>query len=655
MTFGTRVSRGIPSMTSFPSKLLNVDMRKCLILLMFFAMAFSASAQDTIMLQSVEIKAVAIMSNELETTMGRRMDTSVINRLSSVPMSQLLIQHSPVFIKTYGPGGIATASFRGTTASHTLVLWNGFQLNAPSLGQVDFSTIPVFMTDQISLKWGSGTSTNNGGLGGVVSISNDEYFCKGLIVNLKQIYGSFNTLGSYATLGYSWANHLLRVKAYRASSDNDFTYNNIGVIPHQKMKQKNADYTDYGVMPEYQWRFGNSLITIVSWNQKSHRNCPQIMPNVGNDNTVEYTDNDFSRNYISFKNYWNTGKIEVKSSYFFENQHYVLNTFTDIGTPVTTTDSKNTANVFHQIADVEQNLFRSWKINAKIQWDHEQVKSNDYDGVKKRDVFSTYAALNGNVLRNIGLRATLRNDIVDGKSVGFFPTATVSYSFAYLNGLKISAGYSHNYRNPSLNDLYWNPGGNPDLRPEDGRTVDGNLNFTREFERLSVESQVGAYYSQVSDWIQWKPTSYRYWVPENVSTVTAYGAEIHLKLNYKLERWNFSVSGNYVYSHTTDENDKQLIYIPLHHANAFADVSWRGWSLSYTLEYTGERKTSMNDNEFYGFRLMPYALHHVSVGKHFWKLDIELKINNLTDEDYQAILWRAMPGRSYEVSLNFKL
>lgn len=642
-------------MTSFPSKLLNVDMRKCLVLLMFFAMAFPASAQDTIMLQSVEVKAVAIRSNELETTMGRRMDTSVINRLSSVPMSQLLIQHSPVFIKTYGPGGIATASFRGTTASHTLVLWNGFQLNAPSLGQVDFSTIPVFMTDQISLKWGSGTSTNNGGLGGVVSISNDEYFCKGLIVNLKQTYGSFNTLGSYATLGYSWANHLLRVKAYRASSDNDFTYNNIGVIPHQKMKQKNADYTDYGVMPEYQWRFGNSLITIVSWNQKSHRNCPQIMPNVGNDNTVEYTDNVFSRNYVSLKNYWNTGKIEVKSSYFFENQHYVLNTFTDIGTPVTTTDSKNTANVFHQIADVEQNLFRSWKINAKIQWDHEQVKSNDYDGVKKRDVFSTYAALSGNVLRNIGLRATLRNDIVDGKSVGFFPTATVSYSFTYLKGLKISAGYSHNYRNPSLNDLYWNPGGNPDLKPEDGKTVDGNLNFTRAFERLSVESQVGAYYSQVSDWIQWKPTSYRYWVPENVSTVTAYGAEIHLKLNYKLERWNFSVSGNYVFSHTTDEDDKQLIYIPLHHANAFADVNWRGWHLSYTMEFTGERKTSMNDNEFYGFRLMPYALHHVSMGKHFWKLDIELKINNLTDKDYQAILWRAMPGRSYEVSLNFKL
>lgn len=618
-------------------------------------MAAVVSAQDTIVLQSVEIQAAAIRNDRLETTMERNVDTAIIQRLSSVSMSQLLIQHSPVFIKTYGPGGVATASFRGTTASHTLVLWNGFQLNAPSLGQVDFSTIPVFMTDQISLKWGSGTSANSGGLGGVVNINNDEYFCKGLILNLKQTYGSFNTLGSYATVGYSWAHHLLRVKAYRTSSDNDFTYDNIGVIPHQEMKQKNGAFVDYGVMPEYQCRFGNSLISIVSWNQWSHRNCPQIMPNVNNDNTVEYTDNDFSRNYVSFKNYWNSGKVEVKSAYFHENQRYVLNTFTDIGTPVTTMDSKNVADVFHQIAEVEQQLYKTWKLYAKVQWDHERVTSNNYAGRQKRDVFSTYAAVSGDVLKTIALRFTLRNDLVDGKSAGFFPTATASYSCVYLKGLKISAGYSHNYRNPSLNDLYWNPGGNPDLKPEDGRTADGNLNFTRVFGSFSIESQLGAYCSKVSDWIQWKPTNYRYWVPENVATVVAYGAETHLKMNYNIKNWNFSLSGNYVYSHTTDESGKQLIYIPLHHANAFASIEWKGWNLSYTMEYTGERKTSMNDNEFYGFRLMPYTLHHISLGKHIWRFDIELKINNLTDEDYQAVLWRAMPGRSFEVGLNFKI
>ena len=628
---------------------------KKLFVLLFLVVSFAAMAQDTIMLRSVEVSADAIRQNQAEAAMERKMDTALLKRLNTITMSQLLIQHSPVFIKTYGPGGVATASFRGTTASHTLVLWNGFQLNAPTLGQVDFSTIPVFMTEQVKLKWGSGTSANSGGLGGTVNIENEEHFGEGMILDLKQTYGSFNSFGSYITAGYSWASHLVRVKAYRTSSDNDFEYNNIGLIPHQVMKQKKADFVDYGIMPEYQWRFRKSLITIVSWNQWSDRNCPQIMPNVNNSNTKEYTENGCSRNFISYKTYWNTGKIELKSAYFYEKQHYYLQTYASNGTPVTNINSKNDANVLHEIVDVNQDLYKSWKLNAKVQLDYEQVTSNNYKGIKDRNTLSFYAALMGKLLKPIDLRLTLRNDLVDWESAGFFPTATVSYSFIYLKGLKLNVGYSHNYRTPSLNDLYWNPGGNPDLKPEKGHTVDGNLVYSMKIGDLSLESQFGMYYSEISDWIQWVPTTYRYWVPENVATVIAYGVEAHLKVNYNIYNWKFSASGNYVYSNTTDKRGLQLIYIPLHHANAFAEVKWKTWNFTYTMEYTGERKTSMNANEFYGFRLMPYTLHHISVGKQIKKFNIEFKVNNITDEEYMAILWRAMPGRSYEISLSYKL
>ena len=627
---------------------------KKLCVLLFLLASFAIMAQDTIVLQSVEVNAEAIRKNQAETAMERKMDTALLKRLNTITMSQLLIQHSPVFIKTYGPGGVATASFRGTTASHTLVLWNGFQLNAPTLGQVDFSTIPVFMTEQVALKWGSGTSANSGGLGGTVNIETNQHFGEGLILDLKQTYGSFNSFGSYITAGYSWASHLLRVKAYRTSSDNDFEYDNIGIIPHQVMKQKNADFVDYGVMPEYQWHYRNSLITIVSWNQWSDRNSPQIMPNVINNSTKEYTENGYSRNFISYKTYWQTGKIEVKSAYFYEKQHYFLESYTDNGIPVTKINSINDANIYHQIADLNQDLYKSWKLNAKVQWDHEQVKSNNYDGTKDRDVLSFYAAVTGKVVKPLDVRLTLRNDWVDWSSAGFFPTATLSYSSLFVKGLKINAGYSHNFRNPSLNDLYWNPGGNPDLKPENGRTIDGNIMYSRKFGRFSIESTLGAYYSLVNDWIQWVPTSWRYWVPENVNTVTAYGAEAHLKMNYFINDWNFQASGNYVYSHTTDETGYQLMYIPLHHANAFAEVRWKTWNMTYTMEYTGRRKTQMDNEEVLAGRLNPYTLHHVSVGKQIRKFYVEFKVNNITDVDYMAILWRAMPGRSFEVGLNYK-
>lgn len=635
---------------------------KKLFVLLFLFVSFAAMAQDTIVLQSVEVNADAIRRNQAEQAMERKMDTALLKRLNTITMSQLLIQHSPVFIKTYGPGGLATASFRGTTASHTLVLWNGFQLNAPTLGQVDFSTIPVFMTEQVALKWGSGTSANSGGLGGVVNIENTQHFGEGLILDLKQTYGSFNSFGSYITAGYSWASHLLRVKAYRTSSDNDFEYNNIGVIPHQVMKQKNADFVDYGVMPEYQWCLRNSLITIVSWNQWSNRNCPQIMRNVWNsDNTKEYTVSGYSRNFISYKTYWNTGKIEVKSAYFYEKMRYFLQSYTDATQTVVVSNvynSINDAHVLHEIVDLNQDLYKSWKLNAKVQYDYEKVISNNYDTTKnaQRNVLSFYAALTGKLLKPLDLRLTLRNDLVDWKSAGFFPTATLSYSSMYIKGLKINVGYSHNYRNPSLNDLYWYPGGKANLRPEKGRTADGNVMYSRKFGRLSVDGTLGAYYSVINDWIQWVPTDWRYWEPENVSTVRAYGAEAHLKLNYFINDWNFMASGNYVYSHTTDDDtDMQLIYIPLHHANAYVEARWKTWNLNYTMEYTGRRKTQLDTEETMAGRLYPYTLHHVSLSKQIRKFNMEFRINNLTDVDYQAVLYRAMPGRSYEISLNYKI
>ncbi|MBQ8222494.1 MAG: TonB-dependent receptor [Bacteroidales bacterium] len=637
---------------------------KELILILFLALSVTCLAQnDTIVLESVEISSTHIYKNVQEKAMERKIDTALIKRLKTVSLSQLLIQHSPVFIKTYGPGGTASASFRGTTSSHTLVLWNGFQLNSPSLGEVDFSTIPVFFTDEISLQWGSKTSANSGGLGGAVNISNTQKFNEGLLLDVKQTYGSFNTWGSYITVGYSGNNFMTRIKAYRNSSDNDFTYNNIATIPHQEMKQKNADFVDYGLMPEMQLRFKNSLITLVSWNQWSHRNYPQIMPNAFN-NTKEYADNDFSRNFISYKYYWNTGRVEVKSAYFYEKQNYFLESYTSNNYPVTQINTLNKSDVFRQIVDLQQDLYKSWNLYAKVQCDYESVTSSNYDGIKDRNIVSLYAAVDGEIYKDLDLRLTLRNDYVDDKSAGFFPTATLTYGMPFVNGLTFNAGYSHNYRNPTLNDLYWYPGGNENLKAEKGKTFDLDVNYLFENQNFTFDFKSGLYYSRVNDWIQWVPTTYRYWMPKNVSEVLARGLELHLRANYKYNLWNFSLSGNYVYSHTTDESEyaqqydsdgKQLIYIPIHHANAFAEMKWKTWNLNYTFEFTGERKTSMNDEDFFAFNLPAYTLHHISFGKQLNKFRIEFKINNLTDKDYQTILWRAMPGRSYEIYLEFKL
>ena len=635
-------------------------LRWCLVVVFLGLAEMSLRAQDTITLDAVNVSSERVSQEILNPLVTKKVDKLILETKSTSNLSELLIQHSPVFIKTYGPGGVSTASFRGTTASHTLVLWNGFQLNAPTLGQVDFSTIPVFLADDIDLKWGSGTSNNSGGLGGSVNIDSKTGFGKGLLLDLKQTYGSFNTWGSFVTAGYYGKKVSFRVKAYRNSSDNDFKYYNSALLPPKTMRQQNADFADYGLMPELSVMLKHGILSASSWNQWNNRNLPPIMPNVVNLNTEEWTRDNFSRNTLSYKLFWPSGNLQLKSAAFIENQHYFLQTrspLTDV--VITSINSLNDALILHQIVDAEQQLSTAWKLKGKVQWDRERVNSNNYSDTKRRDMVSSYLALEGNPFANADLSVTARYDIVDAKSMGVFPTATFSYHFPI--GLGLTMGYSHNYRNPSLNDLYWYPGGNPDLLPENGRTVDVAASYKLSNDRLKLELRSGAYVSKVSNWIQWVPTSYRYWVPQNVALVFARGLENHIDIIYTKGDWKVSVSGNYVYTITTDESEnahsygilgKQLIYIPRHHGNLFANIRWTSWDLNYTMEVTGRRSTSYAN--FYAYDLPSYVLHHLALGKQLDKFHVELRCNNITDKDYQNVLWRPMPGRSFEIMLNYK-
>ena len=633
-----------------------------ILVLMLLMLSFGLSAQDTIRLNTVEITGERDRMLEVKPLLMRKLDTLVLQSRSTSNLSELLIRHSPVFIKTYGPGGISTASFRGTTASHTLVLWNGFQLNAPTLGQVDFSSIPVFLADDVSLNWGSGTSTNSGGLGGSVNIDNATHFGEGFKLDVKKTFGSFSTFGSYYTVGYYGKKVSVRVKTYRNSSENDFEYLNLATIPRQRMKQRNADFVDYGVMPEMSILLKNSVLTLSSWNQWNDRNLPPIMPNVGNMNMDEWTRDNFSRNFVSLKTYWSTGNLQLKSAAFVENQRYFLetrNAFTN--DVITYINSDNHALVLHQIANLEQKLYKTWTLKAKLQWDNEQVRSNNYEDLKSRNVVSAYAAISGEPFKFANLNLTARYDWTDGKPMGLFPTATFSYQLPFFKALSFTLGYSHNYRNPSLNDLYWYPGGNPDLLPENGRTGDLALKYALNKGPFKLDLRTGGYLSNVQNWIQWVPTLYRFWVPENVARVFARGVENHIDASFVKGDWKASLSGNYVFTITTDEsekafaqgiNGKQLIYIPRHHGNMFLNVQWKTWNLSYTFELTGRRSTSYADTET--FPLLAYNLHHVALGKQFESFRIELRCNNLTNRDYQNVIWRAMPGRSFELMMNYK-
>ena len=101
---------------------------------------------------------------------------------------------STIHFKNYGNQQLSTIAFRGTSASHTNVVWNGIQVNSPTLGQTDFSVWPMFLTDQIWIQYGGGSSLlGSGAIGGSIIIDNSHIQKDSLIT----IYGGFGSFGQY--------------------------------------------------------------------------------------------------------------------------------------------------------------------------------------------------------------------------------------------------------------------------------------------------------------------------------------------------------------------------------------------------------------------------------------------------------------------------
>ena len=72
----------------------------------------------------------------------------------------------------------------------------------------------------------------------------------------------------------------------------------------------------------------------------------------------------------------------------------------------------------------------------------------------------------------------------------------------YKNIMVLFASIGRNYHIPSMNDLYWVPGGNPDLLAEDAWNGELGLEMKMPaFEKTKI--RINAFGSKTDNWIRW--------------------------------------------------------------------------------------------------------------------------------------------------------
>ena len=149
-------------------------MRKILFVLIFCIACFNGIAQNDSLVNRLGEIVIHADEKLKKHSVGYKVitlsDSVIVKNIES--FTSLLRFNSPLYLREYGAGGTSSASFRGTSASNTAVIWNGININSINNGQTGFNSLTVSLFDAIAIRSGGGSlEYGSGAVGGTIHLN----------------------------------------------------------------------------------------------------------------------------------------------------------------------------------------------------------------------------------------------------------------------------------------------------------------------------------------------------------------------------------------------------------------------------------------------------------------------------------------------------
>src|SRR5690606_34929878 len=375
----------------------------------------------------------------------RTLNDSVIDA-NAPSLTSLLNYNSTIFFKENGLGMVASASFRGTTAQQTAVVWNGININSNFNGLTDFNTIPTAAFDEISVRSGGGSVLyGSSAIGGSVHLNNELNFLGGFEQKFRVDYGSFNTIRTdyeFASSTRKWSG---KAGFSKNSSDNDYELPN-------GLKNANGQFDNISFNAAAAYKIDNSnILQLRSMTFNGDKNLSLVYPT---DTKTAY--NDFTtRNLLEweYKNRFLTSK--VKTAVLTEQYRFYPNIANDEFV-------RSRAETLIAKYDFSYHLRPNLAANVIADYTATTASGDDiFD--RKREV-SSVTLLIRHKLKSFAYEVGARKEITAAYESPLLFSAGANYDLTKWYSIKINA--SRNFRIPTFNDMFWIEGGNTNLRPE---------------------------------------------------------------------------------------------------------------------------------------------------------------------------------------------
>ena len=607
-------------------------------------------AQDTLQLKRVEIVEVRV-AKELTGDFVQEFDLRDFASGAAQSPTDWLSRRSNLALRGYGPGSSIGLSIRGSSPAQSQVLINGLPFDNPSLAQADLSLLPPGLFSSLQLlRGGSGAYLGNAAIGGSLLLK--TVVDPNSIGNVRLVAGSFGLLNLSAVANYRLGKSRHSTHIYRNHSDHNFER----MDPLNRFEteaQPNAKATSKGFAQVSELNIGRqTMLHFLGWYGETDRQLP---PNISKPQSAERQEDRTLRLQGGLRTTIRSLLLEGDMAF----THGALNYFhPEIG-----------IKDFSEFTTLQGRL----KISKEAKWgdlftiinvQSSAAETAAYDRTQQRNSPSIVSGIRQDLWeKRFEYSASIRQEWLNGEALPLIPHLGLRLKLNDRFAIRSNLGRA--YRLPGLNDLFWNPGGNPDLLPESGWFQEVGFTFAERRAQPRYELHITGFNRLIDNWIAWVPGP-SYWSPVNFKQVHTSGVEA--TGSWSLERPTFDIVQTFETTYTVARNTatagdealsdgKQLLYTPIW--SAYYAQRWSFWNDTFCPEIRGRyqsRRYTTADNSRWlePFFTLDFTLSSELHAKRF-PVAIYASLLNILNASYQVQASHPMPGRAFEIGLEFSL
>jgi len=623
-------------------------MRKTQLVILFALLTQAASSQVwNVAMDTIEVKA----RNIVKLPRFAVVDSAYFVHYGNADLAQLVQISGIGTANKYGGGGaIASVRNAGMKPEFIAVEWNGMAINSLSLGMADISLIPSFFIDQVSFnesnfEWGQ----RNTGIGGNLKLSSSFSSKPSLVVQssyssllngflgvkLKQQRGKnrydFRVLSNFNRNEFYYVDPFTFVPNTVIQKNNDTHIQGIQAgIQHSALKgivesrfllvKRNAELPDAlgGLAPLN----AQQQDRIFKWSTSfKPRKGFEVFGLEGMKEFALLVSNDYN-------NYQNkTSKSIVESSQLGGNVAIYLR-----GAKGFLQNQTNLA-----LSDVH---YSEW--NARYNWMH----ASSYFAWVQRAKWGEYL---------LWFKPEYRTD------QNFISSFEAALQIPSSQSWKWKWSASRLARFPTANELYWQPGGNPYLKPEVGSWIKSAL--TKSWRKWQVDAD--SKYGMISNWIQWSPINAQVWSPLNIKSVRLWQSSVGLSFQHKTTTSQFKVNASIQFTSAIGKNKTsttsfQMVYTPKWKGHAHVEWNKKNWNFLISCNQWSARYTDEANTPYFSLPAMVVvdaaASKVIHLDSNHMDLYLGVAIDNIGNQNYQWVRGYITPGSVYtiQVKLIFK-